>query len=146
MTNSADKIKQNIANHKDAYSLAGDIADLLQSELPRLPSDESRQEFWQMMHDASARKLKRKPACLVVSVARKRTEVRPDEVEEALALVEDICAKADEVPEAGEEFAQSVFSKAEDIGENIEQHNRVTEAQMTALENMNEGLDKWFHD
>lgn len=66
------------------------------------------------------------------------------DVEEALSIVAEICDLADELPEAGLEFGESVAEKARDIGANIESHNRVTEKQMAALENMKDGLERWF--
>jgi hypothetical protein len=40
----------------------------------------------------------------------------------------------------------SVSEKAADIARNIEAHNRVTDKQLDALENMLAGLQRWFHD
>jgi hypothetical protein len=67
-------------------------------------------------------------------------------VDEALALAEEIENLAAEIPAEGEDFGLSVTEKAADIAKNIEKHGRVTDGQMTALENMLCGLQKWFHD
>lgn len=63
--------------------------------------------------------------------------------EEALALVGEIEDEADDVPEAGEDFAASVSDRASAIGDTIEERSHVTDAQMAALENMMSGLRKW---
>ena len=72
-------------------------------------------------------------------------EPSPD-VEEALAIAEEIEALASELPEDGEDFGTSVTEKAADIARNIEAHNRVTDKQLDALENMLAGLQRWFPD
>lgn len=69
-----------------------------------------------------------------------------ENVKHALALAEEIEELAGEMPEEGEEFAASASEKAADIAANIEAHGRVTDAQFTALENMLDGLKRWFHD
>ena len=58
------------------------------------------------------------------------------EVQEALSLAEQIDELAGELPEEGEEFGLSVSEKAADIARNTEAHNRVTDKQMDALQNM----------
>lgn len=68
------------------------------------------------------------------------------DVKEALALAEEIESLAADLPEEGEDFGISVTEKAADIAANIEKHNRVTNGQFSALENMLDGLQRWFHD
>lgn len=65
------------------------------------------------------------------------------EWEEALELVEQIEAEADDVPERGEDFAASVVEKSKDIGTTIEVNEHVSDAQRTALDNMLAGLQRW---
>lgn len=65
------------------------------------------------------------------------------EWKDALSLVGEIESEADDVPERGEDFAAGVVETATSIGETIEQRAHVTEAQVTALENMLAGLQKW---
>ena len=72
-------------------------------------------------------------------------DLSPD-VKEALALVEEIESLVEELPDAGEEFGESVLEKASDIAATIEANDRVTDGQMTALENMLDGVQRWFHD
>lgn len=69
-----------------------------------------------------------------------------DDVRDALGIAGEICDLVDELPEEGEDFGISVAEKAADIAENIEKHNRVTDKQMAALENMLDGLQRWFND
>ena len=53
----------------------------------------------------------------------------------------------DLVPEAGEDFAESVREKTDKIKEYIEWHDFITEPQLDALNNMLGGLKKWVdHD
>ena len=68
------------------------------------------------------------------------------DVKEALSLAEEIESLASELPEEGEDFGISVIEKAADIARNIEAHGRVTDNQFAALENMLDGLRRWFHD
>lgn len=50
---------------------------------------------------------------------------------------------ADDVPERGEKYAESVREKAADIAERVEEMNFVTQGQLGALENMHAGLCRW---
>jgi len=65
-------------------------------------------------------------------------------VDEAMELVDEIVALADDVPDRGADFAESVREKSLSIGETIERTDRVTEAQAEALENMRNGLLRWM--
>lgn len=72
----------------------------------------------------------------------------PQDVKDALAIVEKISKTIeDDVPEwkvlKNQNYFASLEDRAKGIGETIERTNRVTEAQVTALENMLEGLEKW---
>ena len=77
---------------------------------------------------------------------QKEKKQKASDVEAALNLVADIESLVEDLPEEGEDFGLSVSEKAQDIGANIEAHNRVTDGQFSALENMLEGLQRWFHD
>ena len=61
-------------------------------------------------------------------------------------MADEIELLAGDLPEDGEDFGMSVTEKTADIAANIETHNRVTDGQLTALENMLDGLQRWFHD
>lgn len=52
--------------------------------------------------------------------------------------------KVPDLPERAEEFGSSVEEKAEAIGEWVEQNERVTEKQLSALKNMVDGVDRWI--
>lgn len=65
-------------------------------------------------------------------------------VDEAMELVDEIVALADDVPDRGADFAESVREKSLSIGETIERTDRVTEAQAEALENMRNRLLRWM--
>ena len=67
-------------------------------------------------------------------------------VKEALSIAEEIESMAADLPEEGEDFGESVAEKAADIAANIKSHNRVTDNQLNALENMRDGLSRWFPD
>ena len=61
-------------------------------------------------------------------------------IEQARSIVD----AAAELPDAGLEFGESVSEKCREIAENIETHGRVTSGQQEALDNMQEGVAKWF--
>lgn len=67
----------------------------------------------------------------------------PD-VKEALELAQFILDHADDLPDRAEEFAESVREKAASMKEWIQAHNRVTNMQFQALENMQAGVEKWL--
>jgi len=52
----------------------------------------------------------------------------------------------DQVPEGGEEFADSVMKKSLDIMSTVESMEGATENQLRALENMRNGLEKWVRN
>ncbi len=51
----------------------------------------------------------------------------------------------DDVPEKGEEFAESLRAKATSMKETITKLGTATDKQISALENMRAGLDRWLH-
>ena len=61
-------------------------------------------------------------------------------------LIEEIRERAESICENGQDFAASVLERAESIGRSVERGGGATEAQLAALENMLDGLDRWFHD
>lgn len=64
----------------------------------------------------------------------------------ATTLAERIIELADspDLPPAAIDYAESVANKARSIAERIESENMVTSGQMAALENMLDGLQRWF--
>jgi hypothetical protein len=67
-------------------------------------------------------------------------------VRRAIELCDEIDEMANEVPEPGFDFAESVRERAKAIGETVERLGRVTDAQTQALLNMRDGLAAWLHD
>ncbi len=72
----------------------------------------------------------------------------PDEIERAMTLVRDIAEMIDnDVPDLkyakNTEYFENVTEKSKAIGETISRSQRVTDGQLTALENMLEGVRKW---
>jgi hypothetical protein len=82
------------------------------------------------------------------SVGSKGISIPPadanEQVNEALELCDEIDSLAEDVPSAGEEFASSVCERANDIRATIMGRNFVTDGQMSALENMRDGLSRWI--
>lgn len=81
---------------------------------------------------------------------RKRydTGEAPPEVREALDLADRIEETyEDEVPdrakEDGEDFFEGVLGRTRAIAETIDRTQRVTDGQLTALQNMLAGVEKW---
>lgn len=74
------------------------------------------------------------------------TPDEPLDVIKALAIVHEIESLAEDLPDAGEKFGMSVSERAAEIAADIEDRDRVTANQFTALENMLDGLQRWFHD
>jgi hypothetical protein len=69
-----------------------------------------------------------------------------EDVETAEDLIEQITSLAEELPEDAEDFAMSVLDTAGDISKYIDENGRVTKKQITALENMLDGLQRWIRD
>jgi len=69
-----------------------------------------------------------------------------EDVETAEDLIEQITSLAEELPEDAEDFAMSVLDAASDISKYIDENSRVTKKQITALENMLDGLQRWIRD
>lgn len=80
------------------------------------------------------------PKCTAANKGKRRDAAA------AVELAIDIQRLAEDLPDEGEDFGLSVAEKAADIAANIEQHERVTDGQWSALENMMAGLQRWFHD
>lgn len=89
---------------------------------------------------------RRPPGTVRVKLAGNSESDKRSRVDYALQLAEQIESAADEVPDEGQEFASDVAKKAEDIAATIESTNRASDAQVTALENMLSGLQRWIRD
>lgn len=69
-----------------------------------------------------------------------------EDIKTAEELIEQITSLAEELPENAEDFAMSVLDTASDISKYIDENGRVTKKQITALENMLDGLQRWIRD
>lgn len=83
------------------------------------------------------------PPCPICAKQKERPGTS-DDVAEAIAIAAEIQALAEELPDEGEEFGDSVINKAASIAANVEKHQRVTAGQMEALKNMLDGVQRWF--
>lgn len=63
----------------------------------------------------------------------------------AIKQCERIVQLCEDIPDAGEDFSESVREKTDDIRDWIESHRSVTQAQLDALDNMEEGARRWVH-
>lgn len=75
------------------------------------------------------------------------SSVGPDEdrLAEAIELSEEIADMANQVPSAGQEFAESVSEQTADIIATAKDRNYVTAKQLDALRNMRDGLARWIY-
>jgi methyl-accepting chemotaxis protein len=147
-------IQQNIADRQSAEQLYRQAGELLAPEVGKMTAG-ARLIFWRMMRDLVSRALQKadpttKVVIGILNEAMKqhqprklRTREPSQDVKDALDLCLTIQEMAEEVPERGQDFANSVSSKAADIASTIEERDCVTEAQMSALENMYSGLERW---
>lgn len=159
MTNDKS-IQQNISDRRSAELLYRQAGELLAPEVRKLTPSAQRM-FWDMMSklcwratatlnnkqtfDAVGKLHRQQPSNPPATSPRKIKVREPStDVETALQLCEAIEEMAGEVPERGADFAESVRAKAADIAATIEERDAVTEAQMSALENMHAGLCRWI--
>lgn len=70
----------------------------------------------------------------------------PADVAHALALLESMILDFDEAPDAAEEYVEGIKPVVLDMRERIGRFNKVTDKQLSYIENMKRGLDKWFKD
>ena len=92
------------------------------------------------------------PDCPVCHPAKKTQTLdaadeqrRKYDVAAAIEQCERIVAMCEDLPEAGEDFGLSVSEKTSDIWKTIEATRRVTRGQQEALDNMEEGVNRWLH-
>jgi uncharacterized protein YfkK (UPF0435 family) len=65
--------------------------------------------------------------------------------EQALEEISEALEMVDGLPEKAEDFGHSVQEKLENMACWIEEHESVTPAQLSAIENMKAGLERWLH-
>jgi hypothetical protein len=64
--------------------------------------------------------------------------------EEAIEYAEYILSDLDDLPERADAFADSVREKVTGMKAWMEEHQRVTEKMVTALQNIRGGVDRWL--
>ncbi len=69
-----------------------------------------------------------------------------DEVLSAIELADEALEMIDDLPDAAYDFGESVKEKLTDIRSSIIQHNRVSDKQRQAIENMAAGIGRWVRD
>jgi len=149
-------INQNVADRDKAKALLEEtIIPLITEEYVKL-SPHGQRCFCQMMHDRMARNLK-------LSCDPKMTEPPPEkrrnespmpsddvefdaDVEDAIGRLEDVVSMCDDIPEAGEEFAESVREGAVGMMADIASKKRVTEKQDKTIDNWSAGLSRWINN
>lgn len=132
---------------KAARELHATVGALILDEVKKLPGDGSRRKFWELMRDSIAKRLPQEPGRPAALENRpKACRATSDSYEEAIELIETIRELADSICENGQDFAASVLEKAESICESVERAGSATDGQLGALENMQGGLERWFHD
>lgn len=72
-----------------------------------------------------------------------RLDIVPEDVGEAEDVLGEIEDMAADVPEAGEEFADSVLLKSRAIVDDARRSRHIRPGALTALHNMKAGLQKW---
>lgn len=80
-----------------------------------------------------------KPSSIRVS----RKPQADDSAAEAFELCDEIESLACDVPSRGQEYAESVAEKSESIRASVEASGRASAGQISALENMRDGLLRW---
>lgn len=71
------------------------------------------------------------------------TRPQGNDVDAALESIDESLQLVDEVPERGQDFAESVAGKLRSIANKIEESDEVTPGQVQAIENMRGGLERW---
>jgi hypothetical protein len=126
-----------LADENAAKTLHEKVGHFLQGEVTKLPSAYSRAQFFRLLKESAEKNIPNET----------QTPSRQDmDAEEAISLVDEIRETADYVCDEGREFADSVLEKSMAIGQSVERIGRATQGQITALENMLEGLQAWVHD
>ena len=65
--------------------------------------------------------------------------------EDAIVLCDEILELIEELPDDAEDFGMQVGERVDDIKEWIEDNERCTDPQATALENMKAGVERWIN-
>lgn len=73
---------------------------------------------------------------------RPKKEVVNGQVEEALDRIQDLIARANDLPDRAEDFASGVIQTLEDMFRWIDEHQHVTPKQLAALDNIEGGIGR----
>lgn len=138
-------IEQNIANRKRAEDSAAAIAALLSEELAVI---EDKDHFWRRFDELTRPKAAEPEAKhsqtpetnAVASDLQIDSETGNDEVDDLLAEMHEL---AEQVPDVGQGFAESVLETIKGISDTVRETGIATDKQIVALENMRDGLRKW---
>ncbi len=134
-------IEQNIANRKRAEDSAAAIASLLKDELCGIEDEAC---FWQRFDELTrpktAEPTKPQATCTMSPSPLITSLTGNDEVDDLLAEIEEL---AEQVPDVGQGFAESVLESIRGISETVQETRYATDKQIVALENMRDGLRKW---
>ena len=143
-------IEDNTAARKTAEQLHATIGELLRDEVPKLPSGRAREIFWRLMLASVQKNLPQDQAVEALKEREKKKKQGPPtssaSYDEAMSLASEIEDLVLSICDAGQEFADSVGEKTASIMESVERSGGATDGQLQALENMLEGLQRWFHD
>ena len=60
--------------------------------------------------------------------------------------IDEVIEKIEDLPEKAEDFGQSAMQTLEGIQGWITSNEHITDAQMSAVDNIAQGVEKWFHD
>jgi len=126
-----------------AWTLHMNVGKFVQEQIESLPSERSRAIFWRTMLQSVQRNL---PSDPMPADNKTKPSSGQSSYDEAMSLISEIEERADCICDAGRDFADSVWDKTESIMESVERSHSATDGQLTALENMLEGLQRWFHD
>jgi hypothetical protein len=130
-------VESNIAARK-----AADAFRELAEEIVESVPDDAKVRFWRLVFKELKERFPEEKVAPPVPPER----VFDSDEEDAIAIAEEIIelSESEELPERAIEFAESVAGRARDILATIEERGEATTNQLTALENMRTGLQKWF--
>jgi hypothetical protein len=142
-------IEKNIADRKAAEALCNTLNELILDDYNNLPSPESRMMFWKILKASIERNLPKPPIAIQPKPQLKQPSPPPSlpsSYDRAMELADEIEELAENICSNGQDFAESVLEKTHEIIASVENGGRATDKQILALENMLEGLQKWFRD
>lgn len=140
-----NQIEENIANRKKAELIFKTMIDVTRNDFKSL-SEHGRKCFIQIAFEYFTKKA----AAIPQEIPEKKHELpKPetknnDDAKEAIESLEEIIEMCEDIPENGEEFAESVADNCRSMIEAIQNFNRVTKFQWNAIENWRSGVERWL--